>query len=58
MDVSDGLQEEPIECPEKYDLLLALDVIKKFPLFSTNGEAVQVDCLKIDIKSKLRLNTF
>ena len=48
MDVSDGLDEEPMECPGKSHLLLAFEVLQKIFLFSTNGEAVQADCLKIE----------
>ena len=48
MDVSDGLEEKPMECLGKSDLLLALEVLQKFSLFSANGEAVQADCLKIE----------
>ena len=48
MDVSDGLEEEPMECPRKSDPLLKLEVLQKFSLFSTNAEAVQADCLKIE----------
>ena len=64
MDVSDGLEEKPIECTGKSDLLFASVVLQKFTLFSTKGEALQVDFLKIErnidkhlqkIKSKLRL---
>ena len=40
MNVHDGLEEEPII------LLLRLEVLQKFSLFSTNDEAVQADCLK------------
>ena len=47
INVSDGLEEEPIECPGKSDLLLALETLQKSSLFSTNGKAVQADCLKI-----------
>ena len=43
MDVSDGLEEEPMECLGKSDLLLALEVLQKFSLFSTNGETVQAE---------------
>ena len=48
MNVSDGLEEEPMECPGKSDLLLALEVLQIFSLFATNGEAVQADCMKIE----------
>ena len=37
-----------MECTGKSELLLALEVLQKFSLFSTNGEAVQADCLKIE----------
>ena len=48
MDVSDGLEEEPMECPGKSNLLLALEVLQKFYLFSTNGQTVPADCLKVE----------
>ena len=48
MDISHGLEEEPMEYHEKSDLLIALEVIKKFSLLSTNGETVKEDCLKIE----------
>ena len=40
MYVSDGLEEEPMKFSGKSDLLLALEVLQKFSLFSTNGEAL------------------
>ena len=43
IDVSDSLEEEPMECPRKSDLLLALDVLQIFFLFSANGEVFQAD---------------
>ena len=48
LDVSNGLEEQAMKCPWKFDPLLALEVLEKFFLFSANGEAVQVDCLKIE----------
>ena len=48
MDVSDVLGEEPIEYLGKSDLLLALEIFQKFSLFSTSGEAVQKNCMKIE----------
>ena len=39
MDIRDDLEEEPTECPGKSDLLLALEVLQKFSLFSTNGSS-------------------
>ena len=39
MHISDDLEEEPTECPGKSDLLLALEVLQKFSLFSTNGSS-------------------
>ena len=44
-----GVAEELMECPGKSDLLLALEVLQSFPLFSTNGEVVQADCFKIEL---------
>ena len=44
-----GVVEELMECPGKSDLLLALEVLQNFPLFSTNGEVVQADCFKIEL---------
>ena len=46
MDVSNVLEKEPMEYLGKSDLLL--EVLPKFSLLSTNGEAVQADCLKIE----------
>ena len=43
MDITDDLEEEPMKCPQKSDLLLALEFLKNFSLFSTNGKAVQAD---------------
>ena len=57
MDVSDGLEEEPMECPWKSDLLLALEILQKFSLFSTYGEAVQADHLKIKQNTVKPLNS-
>ena len=57
MDVSDGLEEEPMECPWKSDLLLALEVLQKFSLFSTYGEAVQADHLRIKRNTVKPLNS-
>ena len=48
IDASDGIEEEPVECHGKTDFLNALELLQKFSLFSTNGEAVQVDCLNIE----------
>ena len=47
MDISDGFEEEPMECPRKPDLLFPLEVLQKISLFSMNSEAVQAYCLKI-----------
>ena len=47
MDVRDGLEDEPMKCPRKSDFLLALEVLQNVCFFSTNGEAVQAECLKI-----------
>ena len=43
IDVSNSLEEGPMECPRKSDLLLALDVLQIFFLFSANGEVFQAD---------------
>ena len=48
IDASDGIEEEPVDCPGKADLLNALELLQKFSLFSANGEAVQVNCLNIE----------
>ena len=48
IDASDDIEEEPVECPEKTDLLNALELLQKLSLFSANGEAVQVNCLNIE----------
>ena len=45
---SDDIEEEPVECPGKTDLLNALELLQKFSLFSPNGDAVQVNCLNIE----------
>ena len=47
MDVSDGLEEESMECHGKSNLLLALEALQKFCLFPTDEEAVEADCLKV-----------
>ena len=48
IDASDCIEEEPVECPGKTDLLNALELLQKFSLFSVNGEALQVNCLNIE----------
>ena len=48
MDVRVGLKEEPMKCPRKSDFLFILEVLPKFSLFSTNGEALQADCFRIE----------
>ena len=48
IDASDDIEEEPVECSGKTDLLNALELLQKFSLFSANGEAVQVNCLNIE----------
>ena len=48
IDASDDIEEEPVECPGKTDLLNALELLQKFSLFSANGEAVQVNCLNVE----------
>ena len=48
MDVTDGLEEEPMECLGKSDLLLVLEVLQKCSLFSTYCDTVQADCLQIE----------
>ena len=48
IDASDDIEEEPVECPGKTDLLNTLELLQKFSLFSANGEAVQVNCLNIE----------
>ena len=48
IDASDDIEEEPVECTGKTDLLNALELLQKFSLFSANGEAVQVNCLNIE----------
>ena len=45
---SDDLEEEPVECPGKTDLLSALELLQKFSLLSATGDAFQVNCLYID----------
>ena len=46
IDASDDIEEEPVECPGKTDLLNALEILQKFSLFSANGEAV--NCLNLE----------
>ena len=48
IDASDDIEEEPVECPGKTDLLNPLELLQKLSLFSANGEAVQVNCLNIE----------
>ena len=48
IDASEDIEEEPVECPGKTDLLNALELLQKFSLFSANGEAVQVNCLNVE----------
>ena len=48
IDASDDIEEEPVECSGKTDLLNGLELLQKFSLFSANGEAVQVNCLNIE----------
>ena len=48
IDASNDIEEEPVECPGKSDLLNALELPQKFSLFSANGETVQVNCLNIE----------
>ena len=45
IDACDDIEEEPVECPGKTDLLNALELLQKFSLFFVNGETVQVNCL-------------
>ena len=45
IDASDDIEEVPVECPGKTDLLNTLELLQKFSLFSANGEAVQVNSL-------------
>ena len=47
IDASDDIEEEPVECPGKIDLLNALELLQKFSLLSANGEDVQVNCLNV-----------
>ena len=48
INASNDIEQEPVECPGKTDLLNALELLQKFSLFSANGEAVQVNCLNIE----------
>ena len=48
IDASDDIEEEPVECPGKTDLLNALELLQNFSWFSANGEAVQVNCLNTE----------
>ena len=48
IDASNDIEEEPVECPGKTDLMNILELLQKFSLFSANGEAIQVNCLNIE----------
>ena len=48
IDASNDIEEVPVECPGKTDLLNALELLQKFSLFSVNDEAIQVNCLNIE----------
>ena len=39
INASDGLEEEPMDCPRKTDLLNASELLQKFYFFSANVEA-------------------
>ena len=39
INASDGLEEEPVDCPGKTDLLNASELLQKFYFFSANVEA-------------------
>ena len=45
---SDDIEEEPVKCHGKTDLLNAVVLLQKFSLFSANGEAVLINCLNIE----------
>ena len=42
-----SLEEKPLGCPRKTQVLLGLELLQNFSLFDINGEEVQVECLKI-----------
>ena len=48
INASGDIEEGPVECSGKTDLLNALELLQKLSLFSANGEAIQVNCLNIE----------
>ena len=48
IDASNDIEEEPVECLGKTDLMNILELLQKFSLFSANGEAIQVNCLNVE----------
>ena len=46
--VGDDVEDEPMECPGKNELLHALELFQKFSLFAADGDTVQSDCFKVE----------
>ena len=47
VDDSDDVEDVPMECPGKNELLHALELFQKFSLFAADGVTVQSNCFKL-----------
>ena len=48
VDDSDDVEDVPMECPGKNELLHALELFQKFSLFAADGDTVLSNCLKLE----------
>ena len=48
VDDSDNVEDVPMECPGKNELLHALELFQKFSLFAVDGDTVQSNCFKLE----------
>ena len=48
VDYSDDVEDVPMKCHEKNELLHALEFFQKFSLFAADGDTVQSNCFKLE----------
>ena len=48
VDDSDDVEDVPMECPGKNELLHALELFQRFSLFAADGNTVQSNCFKLE----------
>ena len=49
VDDSDDVEDVPMECPGKNEVLHALELFQKFSLFAADGDTVQSNCFELEL---------